>query len=73
MFRACVEIGLHLFCHNCATSLLDKGVNSQIIKFILGHKSPASLNAYLSVDLIRLKQCTLSIEHFPLRKEVLSI
>lgn len=67
------KIGLHLFRHNLATSLLGKGVQSPIITSILGHNSPASLNAYLSADLIRLKQCALSIEHFPLRKEVLSI
>lgn len=67
------KIGLHLFRHNLATSLLGKGVHSPIITSILGHDSPASLNAYLSADLIRLKQCALSIEGFPLRKEVLSI
>lgn len=67
------KIGLHLFRHNLATSLLGKGVHSPIITSILGHNSPVSLNAYLSADLIRLKQCALSIEHFPLRKEVLSI
>ena len=63
--------GFHIFRHHLATSLLGNGVSQPVISRILGHTSPASLNAYLSADLPHLKECALSIECFPLRKEVL--
>jgi integrase len=62
--------GLHIFRHHLATSLLGNNVSQPVISQILGHTSPASLNAYLSADLPHLKECALSIECFPLRKEV---
>ena len=63
--------GFHIFRHHLATSLLGNDVSQPVISQILGHTSPASLNAYLSADLPHLKECALSIECFPLRKEVL--
>lgn len=63
--------GLHIFRHHLATTLLGNGVAQPVISRILGHTSPASLDTYLSADFINLKECALSIESFPLRKEVL--
>lgn len=62
--------GFHIFRHHLATSLLGNDVSQPVISQILGHTSPVSLNAYLSADLLHLKECALSIECFPLRKEV---
>ena len=64
--------GFHIFRHHMATALLENGISQPIISRILGHTSPASLDTYLSADFPHLKECALSIERFPLRKEVLN-
>lgn len=62
--------GFHLFRHYIATVLLGNGVPQPVISRILGHTSPASLDAYLSADFPHLKECSISIEHFPVLEEV---
>lgn len=62
--------GMHLFRHYLATSLLGSGVEQPIISSTLGHQSPGSLTPYLSTDFVHLKKCALSIDRFPVRKEV---
>jgi integrase len=62
--------GFHIFRHFMATALLGNGVPQPIISKIAGHTSPDSLEAYLSADFVHLKECALSIERFPLRREV---
>lgn len=62
--------GLHLFRHYVATSLLQAGVQQPVISATLGHTSPESLNPYLNAEFKRLKECALSIENYPVRKEV---
>ena len=62
--------GLHIFRHHFATTLLENGVPQPVISNALGHTSPNSLIPYLSADLVHLKECSLSIESFPIRKEV---
>ena len=62
--------GMHLFRHYLATSLLGYGVEQPIISSTLGHQFPSSLAPYLSADFTHLKECALSIERFPVRKEV---
>ena len=64
--------GFHIFRHHVATALLGNGVPQPVISRTLGHISPASLAPYLSADFTSLKKCALSIERFPLRKEVLN-
>ena len=59
---------LHLFRHNVATTLLQGGVQQPVISATLGHASPDSLDRYLSAEFKRLKECSLSIEHFPIGK-----
>lgn len=61
---------IHLFRHHVATSLLQAGVQQPVISAALGHASPDSLDRYLSAEFKRLKECSLSIEAFPVRKEV---
>jgi integrase len=62
--------GFHIFRHRLATDLLGNSVPQPIISKITGQTSPDSLEAYLSADFVHLKECALSIERFPLRKEV---
>ncbi|GHT37131.1 hypothetical protein AGMMS49574_29640 [Bacteroidia bacterium] len=62
--------GLHIFRHHFATSLLGNGVPQPVISNALGHTSPNSIAAYLSADLVHLKECSLSINLYPVRKEV---
>jgi len=62
--------GFHIFRHRLATALLANGVAQPIISEIAGHTSPDSLEAYLSADFKHLKECAISIERFPLQREV---
>ena len=63
--------GFHIFRHHLATALLGNGIPQPVISRTLGHTSPGSLDAYLSADFPHLKECSLSVERFPLRKEVI--
>ena len=63
--------GFHIFRHHLATALLGNGIPQPVISKTLGHTSPGSLGAYLSADFPHLKECSLSVERFPLRKEVI--
>jgi len=62
--------GTHLFRHNFAVTLLQSGIQTPIISQVLGHASPKSIESYLESDLIGLKECALSIEMYPIGKEV---
>lgn len=62
--------GFHIFRHHLATSLLENDVPLPVISRTLGHTTPESLNPYLAADFSHLKECALSIEHFPVMKEV---
>ena len=62
--------GFHLFRHHLATTLLKNNVPQPVISRSLGHTSPKSLEPYLSADFVHLKKCSLSIEKFPIIKEV---
>lgn len=50
--------------------LCCKAVQQPVISATLGHASPDSLDRYLSAEFKRLKECSLSIEHFPIGKGV---
>jgi len=62
--------GGHLFRHNFATIMLENDVSRAVISKALGQTSPASAEDYLSADMVHLKECSLSIEAFPVRKGV---
>jgi integrase len=65
--------GLHIFRHHFATSLLENGVPQPVISNALGHTSPDSIAAYLSADFVHLKECSLSVELYPIRTEVFHV
>jgi len=62
--------GFHIFRHHLATALLENGVPQPVISRTLGHTSPDSLEPYLSADFLHLKECSISIERFPVPGEV---
>lgn len=64
--------GFHIFHHHLATALLGNGVPQPVISRTLGHTSPDSLESYLRADFPHLKECAISIERFPVPKEVFS-
>lgn len=63
--------GSHIFRHNLAASFAGGGIPRPVISATLGHSDPGSLDRYLSVDIRHLRECSLSIEDFPVRKGVL--
>ncbi len=65
--------GAHLFRYHLATHLAEQGISQPIISEVLGHEVPESLNYYLSADIAHLRECALSIEGFPVSKEVFCI
>ncbi|MBI9015381.1 MAG: tyrosine-type recombinase/integrase [Clostridiales bacterium] len=65
--------GTHLFRYNLVTSLAEKNVPRPVISDTLGHTDPCSLNHYLFTDMVHLRECALSIEDFPIRKEVFKV
>jgi integrase len=64
--------GFHIFRHYFATALLENGVSQPVISRTLGHTSPDSLESYLRADFPKLKEYAISIERFPVPKEVFS-
>jgi integrase len=62
--------GSHIFRHLLAITLLENDVPQPVISSTLGHTSPDSIETYLRADFVHLKQCSISIEKFPVRKEV---
>ena len=62
--------GTHIFRHHLASSLLENGISQPVISSTLGHTSANSLEPYLKADFIHLKECAISIEHFPISEEV---
>lgn len=64
--------GFHIFRHHFATALLGNKISQPVISRILGHTSPNSLELYLKADFPHLKECSISIERFPVTKEVFS-
>lgn len=65
--------GSHIFRHHAATSMLEKGVSMPVISKVLGHTAPDSINSYLHADFIHLKACSISIEKYPLSREVFEL
>jgi integrase len=65
--------GIRLFRHHLASSLLSNGIPSGMISAILGHDSPESVNAYIDTVLEQLRECSISIEDYPVAKEVFCV
>ena len=64
--------GTHIFRHHLSTRLLENGIPRPVISSITGQTSPKSLDTYLSTDFVHLKECAISIDNFPVAREVFS-
>lgn len=67
------ENGIRLFRRYVASKILENGVQPRVISDILGHLSPESLNPYIDTDIKHLRECGLSIEKYPVGKEVFEV
>ena len=65
--------GAHLFRHNLATSFSRNDIPRPVISATLGHADPDSLDHYLFADTAHLRDCAISIECYPVGKEVFSL
>lgn len=60
----------HLFRHHMAIKMLGSNIPQPVISKTMGHASPSSIEKYLSSDIVHLKECSISIEAYPVAKEV---
>ncbi|WP_319501817.1 tyrosine-type recombinase/integrase [uncultured Draconibacterium sp.] len=67
------ENGLRLFRRYLASKVLENGVQPRVISDILGHLSSESLNPYIDTDIKHLRECGVSIEQYPVGKEVFEV
>lgn len=65
--------GAHLFRHNLAASFSRNDIPRPVISAMLGHVDPDSLGHYLFADISHLRNCAVSIECYPVGKEVFSL
>jgi integrase len=65
--------GFHIFRHHFATALLGNGIPRPVISSLTGQLAPESLDTYLFADFPHLKECALTIEHFPVKEGVYSL
>ena len=65
--------GSHIFRHHAATSMLENGIQMPVISKVLGHTATDSLNSYLHADFVHLKECSISIEKYPVSGEVFAL
>lgn len=65
--------GVRIFRHHLATALLENQVSPPVISSILGHTSPESINPYVDADLEHLRECSLSIEDYPVAQKVFEL
>jgi integrase len=63
--------GTHIFRHHLAGHLIQGKTDIRLVSDILGHSSPISINPYLQSDFKSLKECSLSVDNYPLGREVL--
>lgn len=53
--------GLHIFRRTCASRLLEKGANTDVITAILGHSSVERIDEYLATDEAGMRKCPLDL------------
>lgn len=62
--------GTHIFRHRAATVMAENNIPAPVISATLGHTSLKSLDAYLSADIVHLRECALDIGKYPMAEEV---
>ena len=62
--------GTHIFRHRAATVMAENNIPAPVISATLGHTSPKALDAYLSADIVHLRECAIGIAEYPMAEEV---
>lgn len=62
--------GLHLLRHHLAASMLQSGTDMSVISSVLGHRSPQTVESYLSCNTELLRRCAISIEDYPVNSKI---
>jgi len=65
--------GLRVLRHHLVTYLLSHGVECDVVSSIVGHTSPASLKPYADADIEHLRECSISIEAYPITNKLFKI
>lgn len=61
--------GLHLLRHHLAVSMLQDGADMSVISNVMGHRSPQTVESYLSCSAELLRRCAISIEYYPVNSK----
>lgn len=62
--------GLQALRHRLASALMHNGTEVGVIRSILGHTAPESLNHYVDMDIEDLRLCGLDVSMYPISEEV---
>ena len=62
--------GLHLLRHHLAVSMLKSGTDMSVISNVMGHRSPQTVESYLSCSVELLRRCAISIEDYPVNSKI---
>lgn len=65
--------GSHIFRRNVVVTMLEKNIERAVISSVVGHDSPESIEPYLGAAFVHLKECALSLDKYPIRREVFNI
>jgi len=65
--------GLRVLRHHLVTYLLSHGVECDVVSSIVGHASPESLKPYADADIEHLRECSISVEAFPITNKLFEI
>ena len=65
--------GTHIFRHRLAATMAENNIPTPVISATLGHTSPKSLDAYLSADIVHLRECALPLGKYEMEDEVFDI
>ncbi|MGH7239851.1 MAG: tyrosine-type recombinase/integrase [Candidatus Saccharimonadales bacterium] len=65
--------GLRVLRHHLVTYLLSHGVECDIVSSIVGHSSPESIKPYADADIEHLRECSISIDAYPITNQLFKI
>lgn len=66
-------IGPRIFRHHLVTFLLSRGIDCDIVSSIVGHASPESIKHYADADIEHLRECSLSVQDYPVSSKLFEI
>jgi len=65
--------GLRVLRHHLVTYLLSHGVECDVVSSIVGHTSPESIKPYADTDFEHLRECSISVEAYPINNKLFEI